>query len=398
MGSEERRSRGGAAFAHMRPAFLLSHGPACSSARRPACLLPLLLALALAGCLRDSPLKIAYNDTPAPRNDGWPIAAPQTQGIAPSGLRAAYERFFSEDDFVTARSLLVVRHGYLVAEGYCRDRADIDRRYAIQSATKSVTSLLTGICVDQGLLDSVDRPLADVLGDEFPCDPQKLTITLRDLLTMKSGLDFDNDHFTMEMAYAVHGDGIAHILRKPLIHVPGSVFNYQDCDPHLLGAALERLTGMSLRAFAQQHLFAKLGIRDYVWQAHADGTTYGAYGLYLTPRDMARVGKLMAQRGRWDGDQVVSQAWIDESTALQTQMTPQDQANGFEYGFYWWRVPELDAFTANGHGGQYIFVVPASDLVIVLTAEPDTDAETAAIDLTEFLVLARIIIAATDAG
>jgi CubicO group peptidase (beta-lactamase class C family) len=373
--------------------------PACALlALRFAPALALLLALALAGCLRDDPLKIAYNDTPAPLDDGWPISAPQTQGIAPSGLRAAYERFFSEDDFVTARSLLVVSHGYLVAEGYCRDRADIGRRYAIQSATKSVTSLLAGICIDRGLLDRVDRPLADFIGDEFPCDPQKLTITLRDLLTMRSGIDFDNDHFTMEMAYDVRGDGVAHILRKPLIHAPGSTYNYQDCDPHLLGAALERVTGMQLREFAAVHLFAKLDIRDPIWLAHADGTTYGAYGLYLTPREMARIGKLMAQRGRWEGEQVVSQAWIDESTALQTQMTPQDQAAGFEYGYYWWRVPELGAFTAYGHGGQYIFVVPSRDLAIVMTAEPDTDAETVAIGLTQFLELARIVIAATEAG
>jgi CubicO group peptidase (beta-lactamase class C family) len=379
MGSERRRSRRDSVSARAR-----------SFARLPV----LLLALALTGCLRDDPLKITYNDTPAPLDDGWPVAAPQSQGVAPAGLRAAYERFFSEDDFVTARSLLVVRHGYLVAEGYCRDQADIGRAYAIQSATKSVTSLLTGICIDQGLLDRVDRPLADFIADEFPCDPQKLAITLRDLLTMRSGIDFDNDHFTMEMAYEVRGDGIAHILRKPLIHAPGSTYNYQDCDPHLLGAALERLTGMPLRAFAQQNLFAKIGIRDPVWLAHADGTTYGAYGLYLTPRDMARIGKLMAQRGRWDGEQIVSEAWIDESTALQTQMTPQDQAAGFEYGFYWWRIPELGAFTANGHGGQFIFVAPAKDLVIVMTAEPDTDAETVAIDLTQFLELARIVLAA----
>jgi CubicO group peptidase (beta-lactamase class C family) len=211
---------------------------------------------------------------------------------------------------------------------------------------------------------------------------------------MKSGLDFSNDDFTLEMAYDVRGDGAAHILRKPLVHQPGTFYNYQDCDPHLVGAALERLTGASLEEFAVANLFGKIGISDFIWLRHRDGTTYGAYGLYLTPRNLARLGKLVIQRGQWDGAQVVSPAWIDTSTAKQTDMDPEGASHGFDYGFYWWRVPELGAFTAYGHGGQYVLVVPAKNLVVVMTAEPDTNGDTAEILLPHFVDLARIVIEA----
>ena len=352
----------------------------------------LAMALAITGCVPDAKLKIPYNDAPAVVDDGWPVATPASQGLDPDGIREAYRIFFSEDDFVTARSLLVVRNGYLVAEGYCRDLDDIGVKRAIQSATKSVTSLLVGMAIDKGLLDSVDRTLYSVLPDKFDGVEAKREITFRDLMTMKSGLDFDNDDFTLDMAYDVRGDGTAHILRKPLVHAPGTVFNYQDCDPHLVGAALERLAGMSLDEFAAANLFGPIGISDFIWLRHRDGTTYGGYGLYLAPRDLARLGQLVAQGGEWDGEQVVSVAWIDTSTAKQSEMDPDAKASGFDYGFYWWRVPEIGAFTAYGHGGQYVMMVPAKDLVIVMTAEPDTNGDTVAIGLAHFADLAHIII------
>ena len=357
----------------------------------------LLVVLSVPGCLPDAKIKIPYNDTPVALDDGWPLATPESQGFDRAALTHAYEVFFSEDDYVPARSLLVVRNGYLVAEGYCREADDIREKRAIQSATKSVTSILTGIAVDLGLLGDFERTLYDIIPDKFGPDPAKRTITLRQLMTMKSGIDFDNDVFTLEMEHYVRGDGIAHILGKPLAYEPGTVYNYQDCDPHLLSAAIARLAGISLEEFAVEHLFRKIGISDYVWLKHHDGTTYGGYGLYLTPRDMARIGNLMVDGGHWEGEQVVSENWVYISTAKQTSVDPENDAHGFDYGYYWWRVSEVGAFTAYGHGGQYIFVVPAKDLVIVLTAEPDTDGETAAIDLAEFLPLARLIIdAASD--
>jgi CubicO group peptidase (beta-lactamase class C family) len=354
----------------------------------------LLLLLAPAGCIHDGRLKIPYNDTPRPRHDGWPVAAPESLRMDRSKLHQAFELFFSEDEFVTARSLLVVRRGSLVAEGYCRDLDDVDRIGALMSATKSVTSLLTGIAIDGNPADSLDRTLYSLIPGKFDADPARRRMTLRHLLTMRSGLDFDNDDFSLEMEHDVHGDGISHILHKPMIHEPGATYNYQDCDPHLMSAALQEITGTALERFAEAHLFQPLGISRFLWLKHHDGTTYGGYGLYLAPRDMARIGQLVLQNGRWNGRQVVPQDWITLSTAHQTDMDEENARLGFDYGFYWWRVPELGAFTANGHGGQYIFVVPATELVIVMTAEPDTDSDTVSITLAQFLELARVVVGA----
>ncbi len=349
-------------------------------------------ALFVSGCtLPDDSLKIPFNNTPARLDDGWRIATPESQGFDPVRLGQAYELFFSEDDYVPARSLLVVRNGYLVAEGYCRDLDDIHQKYHVMSVTKSVTSLLTGIAVDRGLLEDLDSTLYSIIPDKFDNDPDRRRITVRHLLTMKSGIDFDNDLFTREMQFEATGDGIAHILSKPMIHDPGAVFNYQDCDPHLLSAALQRLSGMTLREFADSYMFRRIGVSDYLWLEHNDGTTYGPFGIYMKPRDLARIGKLVVQNGEWEGQQVVSREWIELSTAMQTR-TDED----FDYGFFWWMVPDENAFTASGHGGQYIFNVPALDLVIVFTAEPDTDGENVAVGLDHFLVLTRLIIGAAE--
>jgi CubicO group peptidase (beta-lactamase class C family) len=377
--------------------FARVHGGAPTRAASTAAVL-LLLVLASAGCIHDGRLKIPYNDTPRPLDDGWPIAVPESLGMDGAKLRQAYELFFSEHDFVPARSLLVVRRGALVAEAYCRDLDDISRIGALMSATKSVTSLLTGIAIDNDGADSLDRTLYSLIPGKFDTDSAKRRITLRHLLTMRSGIDFDNDHFSLEMDHDVHGDGIAHVLHKPLLYQPGTTYNYQDCDPHLMSAALQEIVGMTLDRFAQERLFRPIGISKHLWLAHHDGTTYGGYGLYLTPRDMARIGKLVLQSGRWEGRQVIPEGWIRLSTARQTEMDAENARLGFDYGFYWWRVPELAAFTAYGHGGQYIFVAPAQELVIVLTAEPDTDIDTVAITLPQFLVLARTIVDAAGLG
>lgn len=353
-----------------------------------------LAVIAIAGCVSDGRLKISYNDSPADLGDGWPVATPESQGFDREKLRQAYALFFAEDDYVTARSLLVVRNGRLVAEGYCRDLADRDRKRALQSATKSVTSLLTGIALDRGTLPSIDLPLVEIFPDKFDQDPGKRKITLRHLLTMQSGIAFSNDDFTLEMEHDARGDGVAYILHKPMAREPGTVFVYQDCDPHLLGAALTRLSGVSLDAFAATYLFRPIGIEDVLWLRHHDGTTYGAYGLYLKPRDMARIGQLVLQKGRWGDRQIVPESWIALSTDRQTDADPASASLGIDYGFYWWRSPADTVVTAFGHGGQYICVAPTKDVVIVLTSEPDTNGDWVEIGLPQFLVLVRRVIEA----
>jgi CubicO group peptidase (beta-lactamase class C family) len=355
------------------------------------------LTLLALGCLPDAKLKLPYNDVPAARAD-WPTSPPADQGFDPSGLHAAYERFFSEDEFAPAFSLLVARHGVLVAEGYCRDLADIDRVTAMQSATKSVTSMLLGIAQAQGIVDDLDRPFVDYLSSAYATQGDMAQVTLRDLVTMRSGIDFLNGDFTMEMAYHSGSDSLAHIMAKPIVTPPGQVFRYKDADPTVVGDVLQKRLGAALTALADANLFGPLGITDYVWTAAPDGLTYGAYGLYLRPRDFLKLGQLMLDGGQWQGQQLIPAEWVAESTG--PQVTPPDSAQPasmhFDYGYYWWLIPDRGVYSADGHGGQYLYVVPSKDLVIAFTAEPDTSDKERTGWLEYFVTLADVIVAAAN--
>ena len=360
--------------------------------------LALVLLLLAADCLPDAKLKLPYHDVPAVRDD-WPVSTPAAQGIDPAGLRAAYQRFFSEDDFVSAFSLLVVRHGYLVAEGYARDLADIDRVSALQSATKSVTSMLLGIAQSQGILGSLDRPFAEYLPATYAPQGDMALVTLRDLLTMRSGIDFLNGDFTMEMAYHSGRDSLAHIMAKPIVTPPGEVFRYKDADPTVAADVLQKRADTSLVAFAEANLFLPLGIRDNIWTAAPDGLTYGAFGLYLRPRDFLKLGQLMLGGGAWQGTQVIPAAWVAESTGTQVIIPASSQpyaGTHLDYGYYWWLIPDRGVYSADGHGGQFLYVVPSKDMVIALTAEPDTSAGQVTGHLDHFAGLADLIVAAAN--
>lgn len=351
----------------------------------------LLLVLSLCGCLADGPTKIAYNDRPRELRDGWPIGTPESQGIDPAGLRSAYEAFFSENRFVPARSLLVIRNGVLVAEGYCRDLDDIRVKNAIQSATKSVVALAAGIAADRGLV-RIDQPIGEYLPQARGLDEARRSITLGHLLTMRSGLYFPNDVFALEMAHEVDGDGLRHILGKPLRHQPGTHWFFQDADPHLASGALAAATGEPLIEFARRELLEPVGITDFVWESDDDGVTWGAYGLHLTPRDFARFGQLVLQKGRWNGVQVVSETFVEE--AIHGKVDPREYGLGF--GYQWYESEAHHAHFAWGHGGQYVVAVPAKELVIVLTADPDTSGAGVAIEPSELFELIDAIAGAAN--
>lgn len=308
------------------------------------------------------------------------------------GLNRALDLFYQEDRYFNAISLLVARHGRLVVEAFSRDTADRSFKRNIQSATKSVTSLVFGIAVDGGHVAGLDRTLYSIMPEVFDSDARKQAITLRHLLTMRSGLDFPNDRFSRELLMDRPRDQVRRILAKPLYAMPGDSFFYRDSDPQLISAALERITGGTLAAWAEQHLFEPLGITDWFWEANVDGSSLGGVALFLRPRDAAKIGQLVLQRGWWDGRRVVSEAWLDLSTSPQTDSDDPE----YPYGFYWWTVPELRAFTAWGHGGQFIFIVPELDLLIVMTSLPNADDDDVGTRLDAFLDIARHVVNAAS--
>jgi CubicO group peptidase (beta-lactamase class C family) len=153
---------------------------------------------------------------------------------------------------------------------------------------------------------------------------------------------------------------------------------------------VQRLTGKTLAEIARTGLFEPMGITDELWTPNSDGTSEGSHGLFLTPRDMAKIGQLALQKGAWNGRQLVSEDWIGQSTSSQTPTPPQGPYVT-DYGFFWWVLPEQDAFTAWGHGGQYIYVLPEQDMVVVMTSMPSVNDDNVGTTLSKFVPLAQQI-------
>ena len=324
----------------------------------------LLLILAMTSCLKDESFKLTYEGfQPISRNDGWNISSPENENMNRSLLDAAYKLMYEDNRFMMARSLLVIRNGKLVAEAYPHDKNDIDQIQNLQSITKSFTSVLTGIALDINILDSVNQTLYSIYPDKFSNHEEKKNISIENALTMQAGIDFENDDNT-EPLYHVEGSSVDYILSLPKNYEPGIVFHYNDGAPHLVSAAIQQRSGKSLSAFADENLFQPLGITDWKWEEAKDGVSFGAFSLYLKPRDAAKFGKLLIQNGKWNSQQLVDSAWISNAT--------QPIVNAFEYsasyGYYFWVYPAYKAYGAVGHGGQRIFVVPDKNLVIVYTA------------------------------
>ena len=343
--------------------------------------LSLLAAFMMFGCLPDSKLKIGFNMVPEVLGDGWGISTPLSEDFNETALTSAYELFFSENDYITGISLLVVRNGKLVSEGYCRDKGDRDIKRNLQSATKSFTSLAFGIARDMGYFSDLNQTLYDIMPEAFDSNLNKRDITLRHLMTMRSGLSFNNEDFAAELHIGEKKNQMKYILSKSLYANPGEEYWYRDCDPQLLGGAIMSVSNMTLEEIVDAELFGPMGITDYYWEKNADGHNWAAQAIYMRPRDMAKIGQLVLDNGTWGGDQLVPVDWIYESTSFQTEFAVPglDLSSVIlpDYGYYWWiyesdytRLPAVRAISAVGSGGQYIFIVPEKNLVIVMTSEP----------------------------
>lgn len=326
------------------------------------------------GCLFDGSYKHRGPTTPEKLEDGWEIATPESVGLDPAALATIQDELLREDRHFGALAFLVVKDGKLVFETYLRSAADRDRLNHLQSATKSVTSLVFGIARDRGWVPELDTPLCTVLVEECAeLEERKHAITLRHLLTMTSGLAFDNDDFSIEMWVDRPSQPILHILEKSMYAAPGETFRYRDADPQLISYVLQRLTGRSEESLAVELLLEPLGIHDYLWESGPDGVSMGAHGLYLRPRDLARLGQLVLDGGVWQGEAVVPAEWVASSTASQRTIEEPVGSLHYEYGYYWWILPDERAFAAWGHGGQFVLVVPDQRLVLVQTALADQE-------------------------
>ena len=303
---------------------------------------------------------------------GWRTASAASQGINGAALDSAFDLTARRHPNVYA--LIVVRHAYVVGERYFGAHDSLET-FDLRSATKSVTSMLVGIAVARGKLRGVDEPISRVVPEAFlgdSVDPRKRAITLRHLLTMTSGIDWDERQAARYLGGA-RSWPLA-ILERPMAATPGRRFTYSSGNAHLLSVAVTRSTGERTLDFANEALFGPLGFHVPLadWPTDPEGVAAGGSALRLTAREMAKLGYLYLNDGCWDGVAVVPASWVRESTRAWSDPHGAGGAKDARYGFLWWLLP-VDghaAFMALGYGGQYIVVVPDLDLVIAVAADP----------------------------
>jgi CubicO group peptidase (beta-lactamase class C family) len=275
----------------------------------------------------------------------------------------------------------VIRRGYLVHETYygSSSRDDV---HTMQSVSKSITSLATGIASDQGSL-GIEAPVLALLpqyANASP-DPRLTQVTLRHLLEMRSGINFYENPYPgspLETLNNSRGDWVRIALEQPFNADPGALWQYNSGGVIALGAAIASATGTPFNAYARERLFTPLGISGQYWIVSGyDATVHTGGGLYLRALDLAKVGYLVLKQGRWNGRQVVSSDWLARSTAPITPRASQFGGVSVDYGLLWWIAPIDPArsgadvgnrvLIAAGNMNQFLFVVPSLDLVVVNT-------------------------------
>ena len=265
------------------------------------------------------------------------------------------------------RSLLVSIGGDLVEEHYFRG-ATARSQANLKSASKTLISILVGIAINRGHLAGVDQPIADFFTDELDAaDAVRRSITIEDLLTMRSGLETTSNRNYGRWVQSRHW--VRHVLSRPMVDRPGGRMIYSTGSTHLLSAILTRATGMSTLEFGRRYLARPIGITLPAWLRDPQGVYFGGNEMTLTARAMLSVGDLYRRGGSIDGFEVVSPEWVRESFTSRTV----SRYSRRQYGYGWWMrtLAGHRTYYAWGYGGQFIFVLPGLDSVIVATSSPN---------------------------
>lgn len=353
--------------------------------------------------------------------DGWEVAAPQAAGFDTAALGALMNGVATGPDNI--HSVLIERRGKLVAELYRKGpdlpinvmfgvwrpfAADVDfgptTLHDTRSISKSVVSLLVGIAVQQGKIKSAATPVLDFY-PEFAAlrTPERSAITLEHLLTMTSGLEWDeaglpNDETKLFWKSSPY----EFVLSRPIASTPGKTFHYNSGGTAVLADVLVRSSGKSLTELVRTQLFEPLGITDWQWVADLHGRELAFTGLRMRPRDMLKLGRLVLDKGQWRGRQIVPAEWIAASTRPHIATgfrSPPDSSNPLQYGYQWWagrtdwKGKQLAWSAGFGNGGQRIFTVPELDMTVVMTSG---DYGSAQITQTVNRLFARVVATVRD--
>jgi len=340
------------------------------------CFGPTVLILSVAGCLAAPAALLPYEPPASPAaktteatvpwpSEEWEASTPEEQGMDSERLADMLESI--RERRLGVDSVTVIRNGTLVVDATVYPFLP-DSRHAIHSCTKSIVSALIGIAIRQGHLDGLEQPILEIFQDRSVAqiDVEKKAITLEHVLMMASGLECRDSYLyrwrgLQEMRES--DDWVQFVLELHMAEPPGTRFEYCNGGSFLLSAAIQDATDRRAGEYAREHLFAPLGIDDVEWPANPEGISIGWGELRMRPHDMAKIGYLYLNEGKWAGEQIVPDDWVRASTQKHISATLQDG-----YGYQWW-VSARGAYMALGYAGQYIVVVPEQELVVVFTSD-----------------------------
>jgi len=330
----------------------------------------------------------------------WQTSTPEEQGMDSANLLEMvqfYEKEHAKNENITIDSVTIIRNGYVVADIYFNPLYPKDTEHIIHSCTKSVMSALIGIAIKRGYIKNVDVPVIDILNDKNieNADERIKKLTVKNLLTMKTGLHSQDSYL-----YRYRGlfetqktnDWTEHILNLPFEADPGTRFDYSSLASFLVSAIITKATGTDALSFAQEHFFNPLGIEDVKWEKSPKGIYIGWARMWLKPHDMAKIGMLYLQKGKWNDEQIIPADWIEASITAHGDPKKYryiyDEAGEVDrmlsggswihtniarpfadgYGYQWW-LDKSGLYTALGTGGQFITIVPKENLIVVFTSK-----------------------------
>jgi CubicO group peptidase (beta-lactamase class C family) len=298
--------------------------------------------------------------------DGWVTSTPENQGMDSDTINKRWDYYGSKG------SIVVVKNGFIVAENYPKS-FDSTSMHHIFSCTKSVTSILLGISINQGLVKSEEDRLIDYFTDlEIRnLDSLKMSITLKDVLTMTSGMEWKGGIDGNDVVEMLHNqyDWTKFAIDKPMANVPGTKFNYNSGGSQILSSIVHRQSNMTAENFAKKYLFEPLGIDSTTWDTwpSKNEVTSGAWGLSMSVRDMAKLGYLFLKNGEWEDKKIVTNEWVKKSSTNYVS-----RGKGRDgYGYQWWVLNGYPTHTYSAvgmYGGEhaYITIIPEYDLVVAI--------------------------------
>ena len=350
-----------------------------------------LVAIASTACEKTYPDVYDYQ-IPEQLDDGWETASLTSVGMDSSVIEQLVNRVYGKQ-YENIHSIVIIKDGKLVFEeywpgndfgynnpDYLGRHVEFDRntRHNTHSATKSITSMVVGIALDKGFIKSEDNGIFDYLPNHSSLSSAgRENITIRHLLTMSSGLQWNEWDVSVSesnhdiIRFNQSANPVSYLLSKPLLSEPGTTFYYNGGGVDLLGQIVKNAVGEDIKAFSKTNLFSRLGITNYYWQTLSPSGITCCHGdIYITPRDMAKLGYLFLNDGMWNGTRIISSEWISKS--VQNHISPGvSWADG--YGYLWWLRNyhsggiTYSSYRAEGWGGQMIIVIPDEKMVVVFT-------------------------------